>query len=72
VFGLTMFALLRIDILSIAQTGTTVGLGLLLDTLIVRTLVVPSIAGILGRWFWWPFRIFDTTSPRRSRPSLRR
>jgi putative drug exporter of the RND superfamily len=55
VFGLTMFALMRTNILSIAQVGTTVGLGLMLDTLIVRALVVPGLAGMLGRWFWWPF-----------------
>jgi RND superfamily putative drug exporter len=29
-------------------------IGLLLDTLIVRTLLMPSIATLLGRWFWWP------------------
>jgi RND superfamily putative drug exporter len=55
VFGLTMFALMRSAILSIAQIGTTVGLGLILDTLVVRTFVVPGLAGMLGRWFWWPF-----------------
>ncbi|WP_322857275.1 RND family transporter [Mycobacterium shigaense] len=54
VFGLTMFALLRSEILSVAQVGTTVGLGLIIDTLVVRTLVIPAIAGILGEWFWWP------------------
>src|ERR1700739_2174366 len=30
------------------------GLGLLLDTFIIRSLVTPSIATLLGRWFWWP------------------
>ena len=29
-------------------------IGLLLDTLIVRSLLMPSIATLLGRWFWWP------------------
>lgn len=53
VFGITMFAMLSSDVLSIEQVGTTIGAGLLIDTLIVRTLVVPSIAGLLGRWFWW-------------------
>jgi RND superfamily putative drug exporter len=36
------------------QVGTTVCIGLLLDTLIVRSFVVPSILSILGPWFWWP------------------
>jgi putative drug exporter of the RND superfamily len=34
--------------------GTTIGLGLLFDTLIVRSFMTPSIAALLGRWFWWP------------------
>jgi RND superfamily putative drug exporter len=37
-------------------------LGLLFDTLIVRALMTPSIAALLGRWFWWPIRV-------RSRPA---
>ncbi|MFC3965312.1 MMPL/RND family transporter [Nocardia jiangsuensis] len=53
VFGLTMFALLTGSVLSIMQVGTAVGIGLLIDTLIVRTFVVPGMAGLLGRWFWW-------------------
>ena len=35
----------------------TIGIGLLLDTLIVRSLMTPSIAAILGPWFWWPLKI---------------
>ncbi|NMK82932.1 MMPL family transporter, partial [Staphylococcus capitis] len=53
VFGITMFAMLSSDVLSIEQTGTTIGVGLMIDTLIVRTFVVPAIAGALGKWFWW-------------------
>ena len=37
--------------------GTTIGLGLLFDTLIVRAFMTPSIAALLGRWFWWPMRV---------------
>ncbi|MCV7103635.1 MMPL/RND family transporter [Mycobacterium palustre] len=54
VFGLTMLALLASSVLSIAQIGTTIAVGLLMDTLVVRALVVPSIIVLLGRWFWWP------------------
>ena len=54
VFGLTMLALLGSSVLSIAQIGTTIAVGLFLDTLVVRALVVPSIVALLGRWFWWP------------------
>ncbi|OMC30695.1 hypothetical protein A5739_01390 [Mycobacterium colombiense] len=54
IFGLTMLALLSSSVLSIAQIGTTIAVGLLLDTLVVRALIVPSIVALLGRWFWWP------------------
>lgn len=54
IFGLTMLALLTSSVLSIAQIGTTIAVGLLLDTLVVRAFIVPSIVALLGRWFWWP------------------
>jgi RND superfamily putative drug exporter len=54
VFGLTMLALLGSSVLSIAQIGSTIAVGLLVDTLLVRALVVPSIVALLGRWFYWP------------------
>ena len=54
VFAFTMLAMLTSDLRTIGQLGTTVCFGLLLDTLIVRTFVVPSILAILGPWFWWP------------------
>ena len=54
VFGITMFALAGSSVLSIAQIGVTIGVGLMIDTLIVRTFVLPSLVALLGRWFWWP------------------
>jgi RND superfamily putative drug exporter len=54
VFGTTMFALAGSTVDSIAQIGVTVCVGLLLDTLIVRTFVIPPLIMLLGRWFWWP------------------
>ncbi|HEY6648062.1 MAG TPA: RND family transporter, partial [Mycobacterium sp.] len=63
VFGITMFALAGSTVLSIAQIGTTIGVGLLLDTLVVRTFVLPSLIALLGRWFWWPM----WKAPRRER-----
>jgi RND superfamily putative drug exporter len=38
----------------VAQIGSTIGLGLLFDTLVIRAFMTPSIAALLGRWFWWP------------------
>jgi RND superfamily putative drug exporter len=45
------------DLRIIGQIGTTIALGLLFDTLIVRSFMTPSIAALLGRWFWWPQRV---------------
>ena len=36
------------------QLGFTIAFAVLLDTFFVRTLLVPSIAVLLGRWNWWP------------------
>ncbi|TAM64272.1 MMPL family transporter [Mycobacterium sp.] len=54
VFAFTMASMLGSDLRVIGQMGSTICIGLLLDTLIVRTLLMPSIATLLGRWFWWP------------------
>ncbi|WP_233424808.1 RND family transporter [Mycolicibacter heraklionensis] len=60
VFGMTMFALVGSSVLSITQIGVTVCVGLLLDTLVVRTFVMPPLIMLLGRWFWWPRRAAGT------------
>jgi putative drug exporter of the RND superfamily len=54
VFAFTMAAMVFSDLRIIGQVGTTIALGLLFDTLIVRSFMTPSIAALLGRWFWWP------------------
>jgi RND superfamily putative drug exporter len=54
VFAFTMISMSISDLLIIGQVGTTIGLGLLFDTFVVRSFMTPSIAALLGRWFWWP------------------
>ncbi|GBE67530.1 putative membrane protein, MmpL [Mycobacterium sp. MFM001] len=54
VFAFTMMSMAASDLQIIAQVGTTIGLGLLFDTLVVRSFMTPSIAALFGRWFWWP------------------
>ena len=54
VFAFTMAAMVFSELRSIGQVGTTIAIGLLFDTLIVRSFMMPSIAALLGRWFWWP------------------
>jgi RND superfamily putative drug exporter len=56
VFAFTMASMVASDLKIIGQIGTTIGLGLLFDTLIVRAFMTPAIAALLGRWFWWPIR----------------
>ncbi len=57
VFAFTMMSMLASALVVIAQVGTTIGLGLLFDTLVVRAFMTPSIAALLGRWFWWPQQV---------------
>ena len=57
VFAATMASMAVSDLLIIGQIGTTIGLGLLFDTMIVRSFMTPSIAALLGPWFWWPQRV---------------
>lgn len=57
VFAFTMAAMVFSDLQVIGQVGTTIGLGLLFDTLVVRAFLTPSIAALLGRWFWWPLLV---------------
>jgi len=57
VFAFTMASFAFSDLVVLGQIGTTIALGLLFDTLIVRSFMTPSIAALLGRWFWWPQRV---------------
>jgi putative drug exporter of the RND superfamily len=62
VFAFTMASMVVSDHRAVGQVGTTIGLGLLFDTLVVRSFMMPSVAALLGRWFWWPLNV-------RSRPA---
>uniref|UniRef100_UPI003D8CCA97 MMPL family transporter n=1 Tax=Gordonia sp. B7-2 TaxID=3420932 RepID=UPI003D8CCA97 len=64
VFALTMFALMSGTVLNLVQIGFTVGVGLLLDIAIVRTVLVPAAMTVIGERIWWP-----ALPPRSTRPS---
>ena len=52
-----VFAVLGVlPLVVLAQIGVIICVGVLLDTLVVRTLLVPAIAVVLGDRFWWPRR----------------
>ena len=40
------------------EIGAAIGIGILIDTFLVRALLVPAIATILGRYGWWPSRLY--------------
>jgi putative drug exporter of the RND superfamily len=50
----TFGALVITPIKTMMEIGATVAIGILIDTFIVRALLVPAIASLLGRWNWWP------------------
>jgi RND superfamily putative drug exporter len=52
----TFASMLSASILGLLQIGFAVAFGVLLDTFVVRTTLVPAIIVLLGRWSWWPRR----------------
>jgi RND superfamily putative drug exporter len=40
------------------QVGSAIAIGVIMDTFLVRALLVPAIARLAGRWSWWPSRLF--------------
>ena len=53
----TFAVLMTLPLEQLFQLGFAVAIGILVDTFVVRTLVVPAIALLLGRWSWWPGRL---------------
>jgi putative drug exporter of the RND superfamily len=68
VFAATMASFVFADLRILGQIGTTIALGLLFDTLIVRSFMTPSIAALLGRWFWWPQKVRPRPASQMLRP----
>jgi RND superfamily putative drug exporter len=52
----TFASMLSASLLGLLQIGFAVAFGVLLDTFVVRTTLVPAITVLLGRWSWWPRR----------------
>jgi putative drug exporter of the RND superfamily len=69
VFSLTMMSMMVSDLATIGQIGTTIGVGLLFDTLVVRAFMTPSVAALLGRWFWWPQKVRPRPASTMLRPT---
>jgi RND superfamily putative drug exporter len=56
IFAASMFGLTFGSIAGMVQVGFIIGVGLLLDTFLVRTVTVPAIAVLVGKANWWPSR----------------
>jgi RND superfamily putative drug exporter len=56
VLAATFATLAVLPIVNLLQTGVVVAIGVLLDTLVVRTLLVPALAVDIGPRVWWPGR----------------
>jgi len=56
-----VFAVLGVlPLIALTQLGIIVGLGILLDTFVVRTVVIPALFTLIGPAIWWPaFRADD-------------
>lgn len=56
----TFAALGSLPIVFLAELGFAVALGVLLDTIIVRSVLVTALNLDLGRWMWWPSNLWRT------------
>jgi RND superfamily putative drug exporter len=62
-----LFCVLAVlPLIVLTQLGVIVGLGILLDTFVVRTVVVPALFTLIGPRIWWPTQV---DSMNRSLPS---
>ncbi len=53
-----VFAALGVlPLVTLGQLGLIVGTGVLVDTLVVRTVIVPAIFGLAGDRIWWPGKL---------------
>ena len=56
IFAASMLGLMFASITTMLQAGFVIGVGILLDTFLVRTVTVPAMAVMVGRANWWPYR----------------
>ncbi|MCA0347332.1 MAG: MMPL family transporter, partial [Actinobacteria bacterium] len=53
-----VFAALGVlPLVTLGQLGLIVGIGVLIDTLLVRVVIVPAVFGLLGDRIWWPGKL---------------
>ncbi|AWT27378.1 Putative membrane protein YdgH [Corynebacterium provencense] len=67
VLAATFAALLVVPIQFLVQLAIIISVGVLIDTFLVRSFLVPAVTQILGDRIWWPWH-FAATSPRDRQP----
>jgi len=67
IFAASMLGLMFASITTMLQAGFVIGVGILLDTFLVRTVTVPAMAVMVGRANWWPYRWWPAAWSRRQR-----
>jgi RND superfamily putative drug exporter len=58
VLAATFLVFGSMPLITFAQMGIAVAVGVLLDTFIVRSVLVTALSMDLGRWMWWPGKLF--------------
>lgn len=56
----TFAAMASLPLVFAAELGFTVAFGVLLDTIVVRSVLVTALTLDVGRWMWWPGKLFQS------------
>lgn len=67
VLAATFAALAVLPLVFVVEIAFAVAFGVLLDTLLVRSLLVPALTIDIGRFVWWPGRLWRTSGPEQDR-----
>ena len=68
VLAATFATLMALPMEAMFQIGFVIAIGLLVDTFLVRALLVPALAVMLGERNWWPRRVKARSSDRTEEP----